>query len=168
MKVSREVKKLASSWLNNGVLGGNSELQAQTAEALIQVMPPQMPDHPEIIKRVLRELRGHRRDIREGLEELRALTDYRPMGVLVYIFQYMPDGRVITWPERFREDVIDAAGQLGLPIFDPSPLVVDYGVPKAMMDDLGHYSEEFLPVIGEALADFAVAASSSARRFAAE
>ena len=77
-----------------------------------------------------------------------------PVGVALYVFRYMPDGRAISWPAGFRETVLLAAQNLDLPIFDPVPLVVEYGVEKALEPPLAHYSKEFLPVAGNALADF--------------
>ena len=39
-------------------------------------------------------------------------------------------------------------------IFDPVPLVMRYGVEKALEPPLAHYTKEFLPVAGDALVDF--------------
>jgi hypothetical protein len=68
----------------------------------------------------------------------------------------MPDGRATEWTPGFNDSVVAAAATLGLPCFEPSRLVQQYGVPIAMREDRLHYAESFEPIVAAALADFMV------------
>jgi len=90
------------------------------------------------------------------------------MGVVVYVFQYLEDGRAISWPAGFHEEVLEAATELDLPMFQPAQFVRDYGLKNAMKDDLRHYSDEFSPVIGNELIKFSQEILDRSRAIAAE
>ncbi len=76
------------------------------------------------------------------------------MAMVTYTYRYMPDGRPVTWPAGFREELLDAAAELELPVFEPWKLVQEHGVARALQD-IGHYTAGFDVIMGEALVDFA-------------
>jgi hypothetical protein len=86
--------------------------------------------------------------IHEGINEIRKLLPL-PFGIVLHNFHYMPDGRPVVWPQGFKDDTISAAERLGIPTYDPAPLVQKAGTAVALADDLRHYS----PFLYEQLAD---------------
>ena len=152
--VSQHAKKKTTAWMHRGLLQMDESVQAESAEELISLMPSDMPN-PQMAKAIIREARATTHDLKKGLVRLRELTHGIPMGVIVFNFRYLPDGRILSWPEGFREAVISVATEMKLPIFDPADLVLKHGVATALRDDLVHYRPEFMPKVAHALADFA-------------
>ena len=151
-KDNAEAKKLSAKWMRQGLIGLDETVRAGTATKLLMHASDDSED-AELARAVIRETRAFPSDISGGFRKMQALLGC-PVGVALYVFRYMPDGRAISWPSGFRETVLSAAQDLSLPIFDPVPLVVTYGVEKALEPPLAHYSKEFLPVAGDALVDF--------------
>ena len=145
--------RLAHAWYEKGVIGGNPDLQRTTAEQLITSLPPNL-ENPSLVADVLLGLTAGPTDIPKAMLRLRDLIN-KPMGVIVYTFSYMPDGRPIHWPKNFDERVTGAAKELGLPIMEPWRLVQQHGVKEALKGDLRHYRDEFLPAMADAIVEFA-------------
>ncbi len=145
-------KKLSAKWIRQGLIGLDEPARASTAAALHIHVTGDSED-ADLARAVILETRAFPSDIPDGFRRMQALLG-RPIGVALYVFRYMPDGRAISWPAGFREAVLKAAQDLNLPIFDPTPLVLKYGVEAAMSPRLAHYSDEFLPVAGNALVNF--------------
>lgn len=72
-----------------------------------------------------------------------------PIGVVIFIFRYLPDGTPVEWPAGFNDDVRGAAKGLGIPVYDPAPLVQRHGVRTAIDSDGGHYSYKFNNVVAD-------------------
>lgn len=157
---SPALAKLAYTWYEKGVILGNRELQGETAERLIAALPDNL-EHPELVVDVLRELSAQSGDVAKAMQRLRDEVG-KPIGVIIFTFGYMPDGRAVHWPKGFVERVIGAATELGLPVMEPWRLVQQHGVKVALKSDLRHYSEEFLPVIADAIVSFAQEVSHAA------
>jgi len=149
---SREAAKAASQWLRTGLIGIDEEVRAKAAEELVQHVPADLPDK-DFIADVILETRSHKADVLAGFKGISSIVK-RPMGVIGYVFQYLPDGRALSWPEGFLEEIMAAAEELDLPVFQPADVVRSYGVKEALGDDLRHYREEFNPFIAEAIAQF--------------
>lgn len=149
---NREAKKLSAQWMRVGLIGLDETVRASAAEKLLAHMNGDTED-AELARAVIRETRAFPSDIPGGFRKMQDILGC-PIGVALYVFRYMPDGRAISWPAGFRETVLAAAEELNLPIFDPVPLVVDYGVEAAMSPALAHYSDTFIPIAGRALVDF--------------
>jgi hypothetical protein len=162
--VSQHAHRRTSVWWNQGLNAMNEKIQLEVAEELISLMPPDMPN-PELAKAVLREARVHLRDVKEGLAEFLRLIGDRPVGVVVYVHSYFPDGRVISMPDGYREHTIEAATELGLPYLDPSIFVQRHGVQSALRPDLRHYTDDFNRIMGDALLDFARSIYGGSREF---
>jgi hypothetical protein len=148
-----EAAKISARWLRQGLVGLNESVRAETGAKLLDYVQGQT-EEAELARAVIRETHASRSDIAGGFRKMQELLGC-PIGVAIYVFRYMPDGRPVSWPAGFREDVLAAARQLDLPIFEPTPLVLQYGVEAALTADSRHYREEFLPVIGDALVEFA-------------
>ncbi len=152
-----DVAKIGSRWLHKGLLGGDEATQTQTAEQLAGLMPRELPAS-EVMRDVLFSARSRRCSAAEGLRAVRSMID-RPLGVVTFTFRYMPDGRPVGWPAGYPEEVASAARALALPVFEPwkfaQELFERHGVAKVMRDDLQHYADEFMPVVGRAIFDFA-------------
>jgi len=148
----REERKVAATWLRHGLVGLNEEIRAEAAAKLAGYVVGDTPED-DFARAVFLEVRSKKTDVLGGFTKMRELLN-RPIGVVCYNFRYMPDGRPISWPAGFREEVLAAAQQLNLPVFDPAPMVQSFGVAAALAKDLGHYSDEFMPVAAEALVEF--------------
>jgi hypothetical protein len=151
--LGKDAARHAAHWIRHGLVGMNEEMRARSADELVKCFPGDSPR--DVLRRaVIVETRSAKADVLGGFRRMQELIP-RPIGIVSYVFRYMPDGRVVSWPAGFRDDVLDAASQLGLPLFDPEPLVQEFGLQKALEADLGHYSAAFMPVIGKALIAFA-------------
>ena len=151
--LSPELRQLAYTWYNRGVIAKNAELQQETAKNLIAAFPEDI-EHPELVVAVLQELRAEHINTAEALATLKRLIR-RPLGIVTYTFRYMPDGRPIYWPKEFADTVVTTSRELGLPIMEPCALVGVYGVAKALKSDMRHYRDEFLPILAEETVKFA-------------
>jgi hypothetical protein len=154
-------RKLAAIWLRQGLVGLNDTIRGETAAALAEHVTGDTPGDA-LTRALVLEARSSKSDVLGGFIKMRELLDC-PIGVVSYVFRYMPDGRPVSWPAGFREEVFAAAQQLNLPIFDPAPLVQASGVETALMPDQRHYSERFLPMAGAELVEFARSVHRSAK-----
>lgn len=152
-EISPEMHKLVYTWYENGVIPQNEEVQREIAEKLIVAFPDDYP-YPELGAAVLREARAEPTDVTKALPWLYDLLN-EPLGLLSWALRYMPDGRPIFWPKAFSESVLSVSRKLGVPIMEPWRLVNQYGVATAMQSDMRHYKEEFNPIVGKAIVDFA-------------
>ncbi len=134
--------------------------------ALAPLIPEELPGRALLV-RLVTDARSSRRDMREGLANLCDRLE-RPLGVVACTWAYMADGRPISWPAGFHDEIVRAARDLGLPLFEPRTLLEKTDLRVSLDKDLRHYSEAFMPVIGDALAEFALelAAGSAGARAA--
>jgi hypothetical protein len=150
---NRDAAKTANMWFNKGLMSQNDDIRSSCGEKLISLIPPGMAN-ADMVRDVLRHATGHRTSTIEGLKSLRERIS-QPIGVVTYMFQYMPDGRPVSWPANFHQEVLDAARELGLPVFEPWRLVEKAGPVAALKPDLRHYTDTFMPVMADAIARFA-------------
>jgi hypothetical protein len=150
----REANKIVGRWFRTGLVGLNAEVRAETEPKLLSYIQGGSAQ-AELHRAVIMETEAWRADTAAGFRQIRELIDL-PLGVVIYVFRYMPDGRPISWIPGFLEEVVEAAGKLALPMFNPGPCVASFGAEAALIPDSAHYTEAFLPVIGSALANFAV------------
>jgi hypothetical protein len=160
-QIGKDASKFANLWLRSLLTAQDDEKRLEIAEALIELMPDDL-ENSEFIRTILMESYARRIDVPDAFGKLQNLLG-RPTGVVNYIFRYMPDGRAVSWPAGLQEEIQEAAKSLELPVFDPAPAVRDFGVQAALLPELSHYSDEFNPVIGDELADFALAVFEGAR-----
>lgn len=150
----RDIARLANLWFNKGLIGMDEDFRRDAAEKLVAAIPSDMANR-DMAAAVLLESRCEQKDVLTGLRRVRSMIDC-PIGIITYVFQYMPDGRPLSWPAHFREDVESAATALGLPVFEPWRLVEKHGAGVALRKDLRHYSDSFIPTIADAIEDFVV------------
>jgi hypothetical protein len=148
-----QAEKFLNRWSRVGLVSLNEAVRAQAAARLLEYMPGNS-ENAELARSVVRETRAFKGDLRGGFLRTRAMFRC-PLGLILYVFRYMPDGRPISWPAGFYEDLVSTGRDLGIPMFDPSPLVMRYGVEKALLEGHNHYKNEFLPTVGEEIAQFA-------------
>jgi len=157
---SREAARLCQKWMRIGILGMNDTIRTKLGAELMALVPDD-EDH-EFRRAVLSETRAEKSDLTGGFRTMRELLGC-PIGAVVFIFRYMPDGRPVSFPAGAREEVIAAAGGLDLPIFEPTSMVREYGVAAALEKDSRHYTRTFLPIIGGAIVEFAQAIHAHAQ-----
>lgn len=144
---------LADRWFRVGLMEFNPDIRAEAAAQLVERIPDNLPES-ELAKALILETRSTRVDVRRSLITIREMMG-RPIGVATYVFQYLDDGRALSWPQGFREEIICAAKELDFPLFEPSDLVQQFGLRRALKEDLRHYREEFVPIMGDAFVAFA-------------
>lgn len=151
---AREGPKLLHHWLKVGLAARRERVRADAAAQLLALMYDKSST-AELARAVVEETRSYRARMEGNLRALRDLLG-RPIGVLLYYFRYMPDGRPLSFPPGFHDELVAAAKLFDMPVFDPAPLVFQYGAGAALnTSNFRHYSTEFLPVAGDALVDFA-------------
>jgi hypothetical protein len=142
------------AWLRTGIEAFDEDVRAEASRALAEMLPTDF-DNRELARAVLLETTSTRGDILAGFRMMQELLN-KPIGVIAYVFQYLPDGRAVSWPSGFLQEVENAARQLGLPLLQPAEHVRGYsrGMAAALRSDLRHYSDEFVPYMAERIVDF--------------
>jgi len=152
-----EALSAVRAWHNQGILQANEEVRASAAAHLASLVQGD-DEIAHLTRAVLLESRPSRADQQMIVEQMREFASLvmAPVGVVTYVHQYMPDGRMTEWTPGFVDSIAAAASDLGLPVFEPSKLVQQHGVSVAMKPDRLHYAPGFEPIIAEALVDFMV------------
>jgi hypothetical protein len=158
--LGRDAAKCGSRWYRIGLIGMNERVRAEAAEDLARFVTEDMPD-PALMRAVIQETRSEKSDLAQGFRDLQALVD-KPIGVVGFVFQYMPDGRAVSWPAGFYDEILAQSRTLNLPVYEPADLVRSYGVEAALEHDYRHYRNEFKPVIADSLLEFATSLVSGA------
>ncbi|WP_416896163.1 MAG: hypothetical protein ACMVY4_11470 [Minwuia sp.] len=156
--INVDLARLTSAWYNRGIIKHDDEFRLEAAEKLSDALPDDFPNR-DLVRELLNDTVMVEGDVMAGLRRMQELID-RPMGILTFINQYMPDGRPVSWPANFREDVLNAANTLGIPVLEPYELVGEYGVERALKEDLRHYRDDFMPVVADSIEEFAVGIAS--------
>lgn len=142
-------------WYEKGLHGLDEVARRDGAAELLPLVPSEWPS-AGLIERLLRGAASQSPPVEPALaaltEELR-----RPVGVVLFNWSYMPDGRALSWPAGFRAEVVAAAEKLGLRVFDPTDLIRQTGVETALEKDRRHYTRPFTARMAEPLASFAAA-----------
>ncbi len=102
----------------------------------------------------VRQRHLHTAEMIDRLSEVRSLLPI-PMGIVLHNFNYVADGRPVIWPSGFKDETIAAARELGVPTYDPGPLVAKVGVGAAMAADLRHYQPDFNEAVADEYVEFA-------------
>lgn len=150
---SQEMAKKTYTWLNKGVLGGDAFMRKEIGKDLASFVSGRLPAC-EIIGDILLNATAHQADIQKDMQSLHHLLNH-PMALVTFTFEYLPDGQPVSWPANFMDDTVAAARKLGAPIFEPFKLVAEHGVEQALKPDRRHYADDFVPIVGKAIVDFA-------------
>lgn len=164
-KTNRAAWKLCKRWYNKGIVAMDAEARREVAEQLVPLLPPDAPDR-ELSASILRNANGRKCNVREALGNLVDAVDL-PVGVVLYVWAYMPDGRSVSWPAELTREVIGAAADLNLPVFDPRPLVERAGTAVALKPNLRQYADSFMSVVAKPLVEFALSTADAGRPCAA-
>ena len=147
------VRALRFKWYQRGIAALDESVRQAVADELIGLIADDCPQRALIVD-LLRHAKGVTHDVHAGLKTLSDLLDV-PIGVAAYTWRHMPDGRHVTWPAGFHGNVVDSAARLGLPVFEPRPLVSQTGLERALGKDLSHYADGFMAIVAKALINFA-------------
>jgi hypothetical protein len=156
-----EAKHLTSRWFEKGLVAMDEDARRTSAQELLRMIPDGFP-RQELLTAVLSRARGAKTDPRIGLRRLAGALNC-PLGVVAFTWAYMPDGRALSWPAEFYRETLDAAAELGLPVFEPRYVVQQAGTPFALESDLRHYTNRFMPVIARPIVEFMLSVASGAR-----
>lgn len=148
-----EMAKKTHTWLNKGVIGGDVFMKKAIGKELAALVAGRLPGW-RIIGDILRTATSRQADVQEDMEALHQALDH-PMALMTFAFEYLPDGQPVSWPANFIDDTVAAARKLGTPIFEPSKLVAEHGIEHALKPDRRHYADDFVPIMGKAIVDFA-------------
>ncbi len=143
-------------WYEKGLSGLDPAARREAAGELIPLIPPDWP-RAGLMTRVLRHAESATPPLAGPMERLVADLGV-PVGVVLFNWAYMPDGRPLSWPAGFRGEVVAAAERLGLPVFDPADHIRRASVAVALESDLRHYTPAFYRVIAGPLIEFAFGA----------
>jgi len=154
-KISAEAHRATSVWLLQGLLGANEQRKREAAEFLVPLLDDRIED-VDLVRELLLGMYGRKQDFDEFVSSIAEIRDMvpSPMALVVYIHQYLPDGRPLPWPPEHLENTLEAARKLDLPVFNPAEIVASFGVDNAMNEPRTLYREEFAPVVGERLYAF--------------
>jgi hypothetical protein len=152
-ELGRDASRALNHWFRIGLMEVDEVTRAEAVQELLPLVPPDWLD-AELIGTVLRNTRSTRADVPAALQRLKAELRL-PIGVVNYVFHYMPDGRAVSWPSGWHEEIAAVSAELDMPLFEPAELVTAHGVEAALRADLRHYRDDFLPVVADALIDFA-------------
>ena len=153
-----ENKPLAAAaygWYFEGLLKASAR-RAEYADRLL-ALAPQGDERDELLRSIVREAEPRRigsTALVDGVHRLEALLG-KPAGVLTHTQNYRADGHPIGWPRTLHGEIREACRANGIPFMHPCELVERHGVKAALKDDLSHWRDDFMPVVAEAIGDFA-------------
>lgn len=145
-------KKLVQHWVNALTRAHEDERAPAAAEILRQLPADCDPQWRHAVD----GLRSRQLDVDQMERDLRAVRERvaAPMGMALYDFRYMPDGRPIDWPANFKSDQREIARRLDIPTMDFAPAVEKLGPAEVLMPDFVHWRESAYPIQGEMIYDF--------------
>lgn len=148
-------RKLIAAW-RSALVKGKEEARAETAERLYSLLPRETDDQQKLASFV-RGTTSRMLDIDEMTAATGQLRERfgKPMGLVLHNFQFLPDGRPISWPSDFKRQVAEIGSRLDMPTLDLAPIVQKHGVGRAMAADRRHWEPRFYPRLAEGFYDFA-------------
>ena len=148
-------KKLITKW-RSSLLKGKEDVRTETSEELYKLVPRE-GEHQENLAKFIRDTRSRilgPDEMTKAIAELRERMG-KPLGLILHNFQFMPDGRSVSWPAEFKNDSAEVAKRLELPTLDFAEFVERNGVGRVMAADRRHWEPRFYPRIAEHIFDFA-------------
>jgi hypothetical protein len=147
-------RKLIGRW-KGALRRANEDVRKQASEEIYHFMPKNTQEQRNLAEFV----RGTSSRML-GLEDMTtAIANLRdrlaiPMGLVLYNFNYMPNGTPVSWPADFKENIHQVALRLNMPTVDTADFVAREGVANVMMDDRRHWRPSAFRHVGEILYDF--------------
>jgi len=148
--VSPELLQAASAWWHQGVAPRNRQAQRQAALTIIPALAGRVDDE-SAVRKLLLECHGEEQSAERyhaSLAEFCEIVDL-PIGLVTFVYSFLPDGRPMGWPADFVENTVEAASRLKLPMLDSAEVVARHGVDVAMDKNRMLYRKEFLPTMAE-------------------
>jgi hypothetical protein len=141
-------------WRSVGLQGVKDAVRSATAAEALEFLPKDT-ERDLFIRDVIGKAAARETKTAQIVADLGFLRSQLPipMGMILHNFNYMPDGRPVSWPADFRDNCLAAARELNIPVYDPAPLVAQHGTSWAMKNDR-HYSDALLPLVADAFHDF--------------
>ncbi len=149
----KDAKTAVLRWYNSGLRSFDDTATLKHGSAVLPLITDDMPD-AQMLRYLVANLRGRRADPSKSLLAIRERVG-KPIGYITHTWQFMADGRQVHIPEGFYAEILEAVQEVGLPVLFPEQTIREFGVARAMRDDLRHYSEEFIPTISMVTIDFA-------------
>lgn len=151
----RELKLAARNWYWDGLLKVSPKREEFAAKILARM--PHQGEANELLRAIIRETEPRRigRDVFTNSVKRIGSVLGKPVGVMTHTHYYMPDGRPLSWPPTFHDDIIAACRANGIPVMHFCEVVARHGTGVALKEDLSHWRDDFMPVVGKAMADFA-------------
>lgn len=148
------LRQVGRKWRNVGLQGMKQDVRIAAAEEMLSLLPADT-ENAVFVRDVIASTTVRETKVDEIAADLSYLQSQlaMPLGIVLHNFDYMPDGRPISWPSDFKGNCQKAARELGIPVYDPAPLVAQYGVQFAMKD-ARHYTKRFLPFVADAFHAF--------------
>ena len=147
--LGQAAKDAAKKWLGS-LLRKNEPAQIQHGRELLHFT---QDAHVRAIIRKIEARDSGEEEIIDCFAAIRNILNL-PIGVVIYNFRYMPDGRAVEWPAGFNDNVRAAARRLHIPVYDPGPLVCRHGVDSAIVANSGHYTYAFNEIVADEYSTF--------------
>jgi hypothetical protein len=146
--------KALRKWRSVGLQGVKDAVRSATAAEALEFLPKDT-ERDLFVRDVIGTATARETKTPQIVADLGFLRSQlpMPMGMILHNFNYMPDGRPISWPADFRDNCLAAAQELNIPVYDPAPLVAEHGTSRAMKNER-HYSDAFLPLVADAFHEF--------------
>jgi hypothetical protein len=147
-------KKLISTW-RSSLLKGREEIRKESAQALFALIPKDT----EASRNLATFVQGTTtrilttEEMTNSMGLLRERLDI-PVGMVLHNFQFMPDGRPVSWPSDFKDNCEGLAKKLNMPTLDFAELVQKEGVARVMAEDRRHWEPDYFPRLSEMMYDF--------------
>lgn len=153
--VNSDANAAINAWFYKGIWGRDRKVQREAATVLIPLLTGRV-DNPALARQLLLECRGEEQDFDHYLRGMSELADivHLPLGLVSFVYQFLPDGRPLGWPADFIENTFKAAQALNIPVFDSASLVLRHGISTALDSEQRLYRPEFTPVAGKAVLQF--------------
>lgn len=151
----QEHRKLIGTW-RQALVKGKDDVRAAAAEEIYGLLRKDSEEQQNLA-RFVRETTSRilsQDEIAKAAGELRERIG-KPMGLVLHNFQFLPDGRAISWPADFKRQMAEVGERLDMPTFDLAPYVQEHGVGRVMAADRRHWEPSYIPRLSEQFYDFA-------------
>lgn len=153
--VGPEIHQAIDLWWYRGIVARDREAQREAALTLIPALTGRVDDE-RVAQKILLECHGEEQSAERyhaSIAEFCEIVDL-PIGLVTFIYRFLPDGRPIGWPADFIENTIAVARTLNLPMLDSAEIVSRHGVDVALDKNQMLYRPEFVPTVAEEVLKF--------------
>jgi hypothetical protein len=150
-------RKLIGRW-KGALRRANEDLRKGLAQDIYHYISKGTPERKNVA-RFVRDTSSRMLDVDEMTQSLGRLRDRLgiPVAMLLHNFNFMPDGRPVSWPADFKANSAEVARRLNIPTLDLAEVVAKEGVEKVMAPDLRHWNPNHFAALGEKMSDFCTA-----------